>query len=154
MEPESGFFLPAFELPRADTDYGSVMTTDSASGSRPTTILLVEDDGPLRRIMLRVLEEEGYAACSATTGAEVVTLFTRRRNAIDLVVSGVLMAALDGLDLYHAVRQLHRAVPILFVSGYAAPELTREIAHDAKARFVVNPWTVEELLREVRASLS
>lgn len=154
--PSRAFFLPALEPPRAPvTEYGSVMTTDTtSSGSRPATILLVEDDGPLRRIMLRVLEEEGYAACSARTGAEVITLFTRRRNAIDLVVSGVLMAALDGLDLYHAVRRLHPSVPILFVSGYAAPELTREIAHDAKARLLLNPWTVEELLREVRTSLS
>ena len=156
MEPESGLFFARLGISRAPvTEYGSVMTTDAtSSGSRPATILLVEDEGPLRRIMLRVFEEAGYAACSATTGAEVITLFTRRGKAIDLVVSGVLMAALDGLDLYHAVRRLHGSVPILFVSGYAAPELTREIAHDPKARFLLNPWTVDELVREVRTSLS
>src|SRR5260370_37696263 len=79
------------------------------------TILIAEDEEPLRRVAKRVLEREGYTVLVATNGRQALDLI--RARPVDLVISDLMMPQMTGLDLYHALRGARIHVKFLFTSG-------------------------------------
>lgn len=114
-------------------------------------ILIVEDDTGLNRLIRTVLEKNGYAPVSAFNGAEGMEKF--ENQCFDLIISDIMMPAMDGFEFAAAVRRLNKNVPILFV--------TAKDAFDAKERsfklgiddYMVKPVDVKELLLRVGALL-
>ncbi|MCC6216991.1 MAG: response regulator [Polyangiaceae bacterium] len=81
------------------------------------SVLVVDDDPLVRRLMARALRSGGYAVAEAESGAAAIEL-VRTNHAIDCVVSDVMMPELDGLATLAAVRELRPALPCLFVTGF------------------------------------
>jgi PAS domain S-box-containing protein len=114
------------------------------------TILLAEDEAPLRRAAARILEGLGYRVLAASDGVEALELFDAHGAEVALVVSDVAMPRLNGPDLLDALRSRGARVPVLFATGYAAP---RFLPADDGVRFLEKPWSVDELARVVREVL-
>jgi PAS domain S-box-containing protein len=117
------------------------------------TILLVEDEEPIRRVAKRILEQLGYTVLTAADGEEALTLFREQGSAIELIISDVVMPRMNGPDLIAALRREGHKVPVLFATGYASSEILREHHTLGGARFIEKPWTVESLARQVREVL-
>ncbi len=120
------------------------------SGSE--TILVVEDEGAIRRSVKRLLERMGYRVLLANDGAEALDVFRQGSDAIDLVVSDVVMPRMGGFELFDALRSGGNDVPFLFVSGYATPEIAQRTRDEAQV-FLQKPWDVEDFLSEIRELL-
>src|SRR5881628_676236 len=116
-------------------------------------VLVVEDERALRQLMLRVLLEAGCSAVCAADGREALALLEREPGVFDLVLTGIVMPRLDGVDLYRTLRRRGLTVPVLFVSGYTGVELAGELDRDPRARFLPKPWTLDELQWAVRDML-
>jgi two-component system response regulator MprA len=114
-------------------------------------ILVVDDDPPIRRMLQRTLDAEGYAVSTAADGA--AALASMERSAPDLVVLDVAMPGLDGLAVCRRVRAKGLAVPILLLT--ARDEVEARVAGlDAGADdYLVKPFAAEELLARLRALL-
>jgi two-component system cell cycle sensor histidine kinase/response regulator CckA len=125
---------------------------DSLPGGNEA-ILLAEDDPTLRRVAERLLGKVGYRVLSARDGAEALSVWGRRRAEIALVITDMIMPKATGFDLYEAVRRHGATVPVLFTSGYAAPSYRKTVAGDERVAFVTKPWTVSDLLLQVRTML-
>ncbi len=117
------------------------------------SILLAEDDATLRTVAERLLKKVGYRVLTAVDGAEALEVYRARRSEIELVITDMIMPKASGFDLYEAVRHLSRTVKVLFTSGYPAPNYRKSVAGDPGVAFVTKPWTVNELLVQVRAML-
>ncbi len=117
------------------------------------TILVVEDEEPIRRAAKRVLEKHGYKVLLAADGAEALELFPRHRDDIDLVISDVVMPRLSGAKFYEALLKGGLAPRILFTSGYADRDVSQSGAVDPDLPFIHKPWTVSDLLAKVREVL-
>ena len=71
------------------------------------TILLVEDDPPLRTLIRTILEKDGYYVIEARNGAEAADVAHEHRTPIDLVLTDVVMPHVDGFELVERLRHVH-----------------------------------------------
>ena len=115
------------------------------------SVLVVDDDTPIRRMLGRVLEAEGYEVETAADGGQA--LASVERSAPDLVVLDVAMEGLDGLDVCRRIRGKGLALPILLLT--ARGEVADRVAGlDAGADdYLAKPFATDELLARVRALL-
>ena len=81
----------------------------------PATILLVDDEELLRAGVQEMLEMSGYTVITATNGHEAMACL--KQNAIDLVITDLVMPKMDGVDFVEQLRQIWPDVPVIVVSG-------------------------------------
>jgi PAS domain S-box-containing protein len=117
------------------------------------TILLVEDEAPIRRTTQRILERFGYSVLGAGDGEEALDVYRAHEAEIDLVISDVVMPKLTGPRFRDVLRAEGKEVNILFASGYTANELQDSMDVDPDAPLLHKPWTAQELLVTVRDAL-
>jgi two-component system cell cycle sensor histidine kinase/response regulator CckA len=126
---------------------------DAALAGGTETVLVVDDEEPIRRTARRVLERFGYRVILAADGAEALDLIRERGKEIDLVISDVAMPKLGGQGLYDAARASGTQIKFLFTSGYTARDIGATVEFDATLPFVRKPWTLEDFVRRVRETL-
>jgi two-component system response regulator MprA len=114
-------------------------------------VLVVEDDADLRTVLLRGLEEEGFAACGLGTGAEALERV--ERDAPDLLILDVGLPDADGRDVCQALRAQGRSTPVLFLSARDA--LTDRVTGFSAGGddYVTKPFAFPELVARVHALL-
>lgn len=121
--------------------------------STGATILLVEDEPTLRRLVERILRGAGYSVLSCGDGQEALTYAERYGQAIDLVVSDIVMPNMNGVVLADALRILRPGIRVLFMTGYA-PE---DVIHNEDIRethdVLRKPFTAQELLAAVSRAM-
>ena len=117
------------------------------------SVLVVEDDASLRAVAERLLKKVGYRVVTAADGVEGMEAYRLHRSEIALVITDVVMPKAGGFDVYNDVRRVSRSTKVLITSGYAASVHRKVAAGDANVAFVTKPWTVSELLTQVRALL-
>ncbi|MBV6520760.1 MAG: Sensor histidine kinase RcsC [Gemmatimonadaceae bacterium] len=122
------------------------------AGDSPTTILVVDDDEPVRRMTARSLQRGGYRVLTSADAREALRLATELGEPPDLLVSDVVMPGMNGRDLAHAMRGVHPRLRVLMMSGFpdnavATPGL------DARIPFLQKPFSAEALLATVRRVL-
>lgn len=114
------------------------------------TILLVEDDGPLRTLTARALRQNGFNVVTAATGAEMwVTL---QEGPVSLVVLDIMLPGTNGFDLFRRLRR-ESEVPIIFISARGSEEdrvLGLELGADD---YLAKPFSTRELAARVSAVL-
>lgn len=117
-------------------------------------LLVVDDDPPVRALLVEILIREGHTVDAAAHGREALALLAQRLY--DLIVSDLKMPHLDGAGLYEEVsarwpQMLHR---LLFMTGSAMlPEYAAFLARERPA-LLMKPWDVTALSRVVRTMLS
>ena len=116
------------------------------------TILLVEDEDMVRAVAERALTRAGYTVITATQGEEGLERYATS-EAIDLVVSDVVMPTMDGPTMVRAWRQKRPLLPILFMSGYAEEQLRQSIGI-ADVDFLPKPFSVVQLTDAVADALA
>lgn len=113
-------------------------------------VLVVEDDGGTRALLLRFLQENGYQATGARNGVEMWDVLGRL--AVDLVLLDVMLPGATGLDLCREVRK-RSAVPIIMVTARGS-ETDRVLGLELGADdYVAKPFSRIELLARIRAVL-
>jgi two-component system, cell cycle sensor histidine kinase and response regulator CckA len=97
------------------------------------TILVVEDDPAVRRVLVLWLESLGHDVLTAGNGAEALEVICERHDEIDLIVSDVIMPVMSGRRLFETLRRRGYEHPLLFVTGYCKDALhdLGIIGHDA-----------------------
>ena len=122
-------------------------TAPSRPGAAPS-ILLVDDEGAVRRFAIRVLEREGYSVLEARDGAEALEL-VEQGNVFDVVVSDIVMPRLNGVELMQALSASNPELPVILMSAYATGALA-ELGITAPCGILAKPFPAERLLEEVR----
>src|SRR5216117_722879 len=117
------------------------------------TILLVEDDQTMRVAAQQLLSKVGYRVVTAVDGQQGLDAYHAHRAGLHLVITDVVMPKLSGFELYEVIRGESRGVPLLFMSGFPAPNFRKTVGQDPRVAFVTKPWTASELLAQVRVLL-
>jgi two-component system cell cycle sensor histidine kinase/response regulator CckA len=115
------------------------------------TVLVVEDEQAVRSIVCRSLRDRGYTVLEAKNGEDALLVAEKHNAPIHLVVTDVVMPEMGGPDLYYHLRRWYPSMRILFISGYAKGSIPPEALEDGtKAGFLAKPFTLDQLLAEVR----
>jgi DNA-binding NtrC family response regulator len=116
------------------------------------TILIVDDDQNIRRVLAGLLREAGHSTLEApdVEGALMVI----REEIIDAIISDLKMPGKSGLDLLAANRRLKPSVPVIMVTAHGDIETAVTAMKRGAYDFITKPFDEEELLRSVRKALS
>jgi hypothetical protein len=117
------------------------------------TILVVEDNASVRRLVRTVLQGHGYTVLEAAEPADALALVGRQGGPIALLVTDVVMPGMSGREL---ARQLEAARPgllVLYISGYTDDAIVNHGVLEAGVAFLQKPFTPMSLLAKVRAVL-
>jgi two-component system, cell cycle sensor histidine kinase and response regulator CckA len=114
------------------------------------TILVVEDEEPVRSLTRRILSAKGYKVLEADSGSAALTMMAAPDRAIDLQVSDVIMPGMGGRQLAERLRAQRPGLKVLFVSGYTDDDVIKQGILDPGTPFLPKPFTPETLLRKIR----
>jgi signal transduction histidine kinase len=144
--------FPAGTEPVQATPAGTE-TPDEVRGGKET-ILIVEDESVLRDMAHMILQERGYNILQASTGREALKVWERHHDAIDLVLTDVVMPeGISGMDLAQKLFTAKPSVKIIFASGYSMDNLDTSIVRQGRAAFLQKPYTHITLSKAVRDCL-
>jgi two-component system cell cycle sensor histidine kinase/response regulator CckA len=144
-------YLPA-HAPSAETP--SAPDESDLPGSRSfETVLLVEDEPAVRRVVKRMLEYRAKHVIEARDGREALELVGDRLAEIDLLVTDMVMPRMGGLVLAREIAQRRSDLPTLFLSGYPDDELDFEREPLQHHRFLQKPFTERDLAAALEALL-
>ncbi len=126
--------------------------------NRRPVILLAEDDGAMRSLLLAQLRRSGYRVIACQDGAELVQRISVYRShrvplGVDLVITDVRMPFLSGLELLDLVREAALRIPVILISAFGDIETRSEAAKRNAAAFFSKPFDVDELCLAVRSNL-
>jgi CheY-like chemotaxis protein len=118
------------------------------------TVLIAEDDEPVRAFVRRALEIDGHVVTEARDGAEALEILEERKGAFDLLLTDIRMPLMDGIALALAAAPQFPALVILLMTGYADQ---RERAHGLEALVhdvVTKPFTLADIRAKVTEALA
>jgi CheY-like chemotaxis protein len=118
------------------------------------TILLVEDEPAVRNVTREALEMGGYKVLAADGPAAATHIARDESNAIDLLLTDVVMPGMNGPELARLVRELRPELVTLFMTGYADAEVLRLAALEGAHKHIQKPFTVHSLLARVGDALA
>jgi PAS domain S-box-containing protein len=122
--------------------------------ARGERILVVEDEPGVRKMTERILLGAGYRVTGTDRGGEALEICRDRDQAIDLLLTDVVMPELLGPELVAAARETRAELRVLFMSGYSHELLVPEaLAKEEDSAFIEKPFNAGELLRAIRALL-
>jgi CheY-like chemotaxis protein/anti-sigma regulatory factor (Ser/Thr protein kinase) len=117
------------------------------------TILVVEDEQPVRNVVTRGLRAHGYNVIEAKHGEDALAVAEAYGAPIHLVLSDVVMPQMDGRALFERMRTWYPRIRFLFVSGYTRGVIAEEELSGSATGFLAKPFRIEELCVQVRRLL-
>jgi CheY-like chemotaxis protein len=142
--------LPAVELAAVAASPEPVPTSSPAGGE---TVLLVEDEDGVRRLVAAILEQHGYRVLEAAGGEEAIRTFEGCPDRIDLLITDVVMPRMKGPELVAHLQAQHPEVKVLYISGYSDPSNAQQVSLGTGSHYLQKPFGTDALARAVRGAL-
>ncbi|HKE20843.1 MAG TPA: ATP-binding protein [Bryobacteraceae bacterium] len=147
-QPNCGTIFEIY-LPRVNEPVTEPERKRSAKGSE--TILLVDDEEGVRKLVSAVLRSNGYEVLEAANGGQALASYEKNSHKIDMVLTDIVMPQMSGFELGKELTSRNQSLKILYMSGY------RENAFGANGEapraFLHKPFTPDILLGKVREVL-
>jgi two-component system cell cycle sensor histidine kinase/response regulator CckA len=116
------------------------------------TVLVVDDEEPVRRLAVRMLTWTGHQALEAAHGREALSAMEQHGDTINLVLTDIKMPGMSGRELGAQIARRWPGKPVLYMSGFAS-EVFQGGLLEPGAPFLAKPFTQDELLAKIRGLL-
>jgi two-component system cell cycle sensor histidine kinase/response regulator CckA len=147
-QPNCGTIFEIY-LPRVKEAVTDPPRKRSAKGSE--TILLVEDEEGVRKLVFAVLKSNGYDVMEASNGISALAAYEKNGHKVDMVLTDVVMPQMNGFELGRQLSERAPGVKILYMSGFRDNAIGG--GGDAPRAFLHKPFTPDVLLSKVREVL-
>lgn len=117
------------------------------------TILLVDDEEPIRDLGKRILERSGYTVLTAANGKDALNLYRKEKNSISLVILDLNMPEMDGKQCLEELLEIDPRQKVLVASGYSRSGETKKVIEAGARGFVAKPYGMKQMLPTVRKAL-
>lgn len=117
------------------------------------TLLVVEDEDGVRRLLTHVLHRRGYKVLEAANGEEALEIFQKRAADISLVLTDIVMPQMSGRELGTLLQRIRPGIKLVYMSGYTDDVLVRTGALGPGMSFLQKPLRPEVLAAKVREAL-
>jgi two-component system cell cycle sensor histidine kinase/response regulator CckA len=152
-EPGRGTTFKVY-LPAADGTAAEPVAPEANGALRGSETILVTEDEPMLRSLVRItLEEHGYQVLAVDGVREAAELMDRREQPIDLLLTDVVMPGMSGRELADRMRAARPETKVLFMSGYTDDAVVRHGVLHEGAAFLQKPFSPTVLARKVREVL-
>ncbi|MDB5048954.1 MAG: hypothetical protein JWO30_2025 [Fibrobacteres bacterium] len=154
-EPGKGstftIYFPGFLKPVQTQD---IIPTEAPPAKGMETLLIVEDQEALRKILGGLLRGQGYTVVEAKNGSEALAYFTGHVEEIDLVITDMVMPVLGGAGLARGLWKIKPSVKVMFMSGYLDGEAGQGDLIGPGTLFLQKPFKSDSLFTKVRSAFS
>ena len=163
---QSGGFLTVDSEPGAGSTFTAylpttheVTRTSTVRSERPArdltgrTVLMVEDEAPVRAVVHTMLHRLGFDVLVAADAEEALRLANAHDGPIDLLLTDVIMPGLNGRQLAEQLLKRRPGLRVLYMSGYTDDHLVQHLVQTADAAYVQKPFDSETLVRKVRQAM-
>jgi two-component system, cell cycle sensor histidine kinase and response regulator CckA len=116
---------------------------------RAHSILIVEDEEAIRKLIVRLLESHGFHAIHTGEAGQALSLLQSATNEIDLAIVDMVMPGTSGLDFAAALERECPAVKILYISGYVDSIAVEVIHRRSPHAILLKPFSEKDLLDRV-----
>lgn len=148
LVPDSNAILPPAAMSGGQASAG----TESLRGAE--TILLVDDEDAVRRLMVAVMEKYGYHLLQAATGEEALDVWKRHHSEIKVLVTDMVMPGdLNGWELAQQLLDVQPELKVVYTSGYDAKLAAEVFKITSEIIFLQKPYRAERLAAAVREAL-
>jgi len=137
------------EPPRA-----SVPPASASAQPASATILVAEDEPPVRRLIVESLKKSGYTVLDVENGDQALEVARRHRGAIDLLCTDGVMPGMASRELITGFRRLFPEAAIIVCSGHIEEQALRDVVEKRALRFLPKPFTSRELMDSVALALA
>ena len=117
------------------------------------TILLVEDDEVVRKLVSEVLDNEGYRLLEAANGVAALSICAQYEEPIHLLLTDVVMPEMSGRELANRLAAVRPELKVLYMSGYTDDVIVHHGVLDEGTEFIQKPFTPDVLARKIREVL-
>jgi CheY-like chemotaxis protein len=118
----------------------------------PATILLVDDDEALRRLVRRILMQQGFHVIEASDWAEALEVASAYAEPVDLLLADVIMPKVNGLVLARRLLQERPGIGVLYMSGYVEKSIL--LAKHPESIVLQKPFTPDALMAAIRQMMA
>jgi CheY-like chemotaxis protein len=117
------------------------------------TVLIVEDEDILRKLLVQILESNGYKVLQAANGTEAIAVGQGFADRIDLLLTDVEMPGMNGSELAKQLKLHNPEMKVLLMSGNTENWVSHHGAIPGGASFIGKPFTPMSLARKIREIL-
>jgi CheY-like chemotaxis protein len=118
------------------------------------TILVVEDEAPVRALTSRILRDRGFTVIEALDGNEALAIADHHSGPIHLVLTDVIMPGISGVSLVSKLETKRAGIKAIYISGYADNAIVHQGILNPDVDFVQKPFSVDKLLAHVKKALN
>ena len=119
------------------------------------TILLVEDEAPVRALARSILDRFGYKVVEADCGAAALALWDQNAPKVDLLLTDIIMpGGITGRDLADRLRKTSPGLKVVYTSGYSPSRGGQDLKILNGLKFVPKPFSPNQLIRAVQNCLA
>ncbi|MFA5928065.1 MAG: response regulator [Candidatus Margulisiibacteriota bacterium] len=118
------------------------------------TILIVDNEEPLRRILSKILQSIGYSTLEAESGKEALEIFEQKGADIDLIILDMHMPQMNGYEVFSKLQKLAPKVKVIISSGYIDGEEVQEMLASGAAGVLPKPYSATDISRKVHQALN
>ena len=134
----------------AQAEHESVERSASADLTGNGTILLVEDETPVRIFAARALKNKGYTILEADCGETAIELMNKHGNEVEVIVTDVIMPGMNGPTMIDKVTVQYPNVKVIFISGYAEDIFVNNYGTERSFNFLAKPFTLKQLASKIK----
>ncbi len=114
------------------------------------TILLVEDETPVRIFAARALRNKGYTVLEADCADTALEIMERQGGEVELIVTDVIMPGMNGPTMVEKIIEKYPALKVIFISGYAEDVFVNSYGNERSFNFLAKPFTLKQLASKVK----
>jgi two-component system cell cycle sensor histidine kinase/response regulator CckA len=119
----------------------------------PKTILVVDDEPEIRKLVAAMLTRNGYRVLSADTGENAIRLFKTNPDTA-LLLTDVVAPGMSGPMIADEIAAINPEVRVLFMSGYDGTQVVQRYVVEKGYSLLIKPFTMEQLGLKVKAVLA
>jgi signal transduction histidine kinase/ActR/RegA family two-component response regulator len=114
------------------------------------TILVVEDEEAVRRLVCETLEAHGYTVIETKNPTHALKMAAAHKKPIHLLLTDVIMPEMNGVELYQTLKEIRPHIKVLYMSGYTDNAIVHHGILKASVHFLQKPFTIHSLTQKVR----
>ncbi|MGM0578366.1 MAG: PAS domain S-box protein [Myxococcota bacterium] len=123
-------------------------------GTATGTVLVVEHEPPVRKLVRKVLDHAGYRVLTAADGREALETWETHRDEVDVVLTNLVMPRLDGASLIERIQPTAAGAALVYMTGYGADVPAPRPGSDTHVGLLEKPLTPDAILETVRGAVA
>lgn len=113
-------------------------------------VLMIDDDADVLQVGERMLERLGFQVLTTPDAAEAIEIFKKLADNLNCVLLNLTMPKMDGVELFHKLREIRENIPIIICSGYTEEQVMNRFQENKPEGFIQKPYRIKQLEEKMK----